>query len=128
MRSAFMDHLVNTGLVERELVEQAARKNPQAEYVGQLALLHGVLGGAEIDKILSAQQQDRKMFGQLAMQMGLMDRRQLDVLLAGQALRGCIEILEDLALSQEIDINDGLRAISEFMSGKGFQEGVVGSA
>ena len=127
MRSAFMEYLVSAGLVGREQVERVARRNPEGEYVGQLAMLHGLLGGPEIEQILRAQQQERQLFGQLAVQMGLMDRHQLEVLLTGQAIRGCIEMLEDLALLKQIDMDDGLKAISSFISDNGSPDRVSGS-
>jgi hypothetical protein len=93
--------------------------------VGRLALLHGIIEPSAIDDILKRQQASNDYFGQIAIQMGLLTPEQLRTLLAGQAIRGCAEVLEDLILAGRLPLPDGIAALAEFLSSERFQTNLL---
>ncbi len=123
MKRPFADYLLAAGrLSEQRLRSISHDEWVSREPIGRLALLHGLLAVQDIDHILHRQRTEQKYFGEIAMEMGLMTEAQLRVLLAGQGVRACIELTEDLALSGQMDMAEGLIAMSQFASSEEFSK------
>lgn len=115
MKQSFADYLVATGRISEERIDLIPHSQCVLhEPIARLALSHGLLTGREVDFILNRQKAERGYFGETAVQLGLMNERQLRVLLTGQAVHDCVELVEDLALFELMDMPAGLRALSEF--------------
>ncbi len=115
MKRAFADHLVTTDrLSSGQLTRIPHRQWLSRDPIGRLALMHGLLTGLDIDLLLREQSTEGGYFGEIAMRHGLLSRSQLEILLTGQAIRACLDLVEDLALADVLDIPTGLAALSEF--------------
>ncbi|GMU20826.1 MAG: hypothetical protein AMXMBFR13_09220 [Phycisphaerae bacterium] len=121
MKQAFAEHLVSTGRISRERLGTLAQSEwLDRESIGRLALLHGLLSGPDIDEILRHQHSEPAYFGEIAVRRGFLTPKQLLILCRGQAIRACLELVEDLALSGQIDLDTGLQAIADFVSRRDF--------
>lgn len=117
LKREFAEFLVATNRIPPDVLETASGGNWTArEPIGRLALLHGLIEPSAIDEIVRRQQDANDLFGQTAIQMGLLTRDQLAALLAGQAVRGCAEVLEDLVLSGHLSLRAGIAALAEFLA------------
>lgn len=122
MKRAFAEFLVETGRLPRTALAKIARGEwASGDPLGRLALQHNLLSGADIDRILQQQNLEGGYFGEIAQRLELLTRSQLDVLLVGQGVRGCVELVEHLALLKLMDISTGLTAIAEFAAQGSFQ-------
>lgn len=116
MLSDFAEYLIATGRVARDRISAMARSEwLLREPIGRLAMMHGLLEPADIDAVLRHQTADERRFGELAVSMGILSSTQLEILARGQALRACLELVEDLALADEMEYQAGMEAISEYM-------------
>lgn len=121
MKAAFAEHLIATGRVTRDQLELIPRSEwLYREPIGRLAMMHGLLSGVDVEEILRQQHTDERLFGEIALRLGMLTREQLDVLFRGQSIRACLELTEDLALAGLIEFNAGLEAAIEFISSHEF--------
>lgn len=121
MKAELTDFLVSTGRIQREQLQLISREDwLSREPIGRLALLHGLLSAADIDEILNRQLTDHRLFGEIAIQLGMLTSEQLDILYKGQSVRACVELVEDLALAGILDFGEGLNAAMEFISNYDF--------
>ena len=121
VKAEFAEYLVTTARVGRERIETIPRDERRStEPLGRLAMLHGLLSGADVEEILRHRHIDDRLFGQTALRLGMMTQDQLDVLLRGQSIRACLELVEDLALAGALEFKSGLEAITEFVSNRDF--------
>lgn len=84
--------------------------------IGALALRLGALDLAEIDRILDAQEDDRRLFGELAVHLGLLSEDQVDRLVELQQFHQLFEIGEQYVVQGRIDVRDVLAAILDFQN------------
>lgn len=118
MKAAFVEYLVATKWVAPDRLELIPRSEwLHRESIGRLAMLHGLLSGMDVEEILRQQRNDDGWFGEIAVRMGMITREQLSVLFRGQAVRACLELVEDLALAGVLEFDAGLAAAQEFISG-----------
>lgn len=123
MTSAFAEYLIATGRTTREQLSAAAPEGGiSREPIGRLAMLHGLLSPSDIDEILSQQSAQECLFGEIAVRLGMLKREQLDILVRGQSIRACLELVEDLALAGAVDFASGLEAIKEYISGEHYAQ------
>lgn len=123
MKRAFAEFLVASGHVAPEVMASLVDIDwENREPIGRLALLHGLLCGRDIDYILGEQSAKGGLFGEIAIRLGLLTERQLNILLTGQGLRGCAELVEDLAIAGAVESTSGIKAISTFITGAKFRE------
>jgi hypothetical protein len=121
VKSAFAEYLVATGRIERDRLELIPKSEwLYREPIGRLAMLHGLLSGVDVEEVLRQQRYNDQRFGEVAVRMGMITREQLDVLFRGQAIRACLELIEDLALAGALEFNAGLAAVNEFVSSREF--------
>jgi hypothetical protein len=84
--------------------------------IGALALRLGALDLAEIDRILDAQEDDRRLFGELAVHLGMLSEEQVKRLVELQRFHQLFEVGEQYVVQGRIGIRDLLVAILEFPS------------
>lgn len=121
MKTEFAEHLITTERMTRERLEAIPRNEwMYREPIGRLAMMHGLLSGDDVEEILRHQHTDDRLFGEIAVQLGMINRHQLDVLVRGQSIRACLELVEDLALAGILEFKTGLEATIEFVSGYDF--------
>jgi hypothetical protein len=100
MRKAYLDYLVEQGVLPRGKLESALeRLHTPPEPIGSIAFSHGLLSCQDIDCILDEQRHSREQFGQIAVQRGLLTEAQIETLLQIQQTRAASEAAEALALS-----------------------------
>jgi hypothetical protein len=129
MKAEFAEHLIATGRVTRDRLDQIPRDEwLYREPIGRLVMLHGLLSGTDVEEILREQHTDDHLFGEIAIRLGMLTREQLDVLFRGQSIRACLELVEDLALSGIVGFNAGLEAVTEFISRYDFAAAIEGRA
>ncbi len=117
MKKTFLEYLLTTNRLKETKVNSVAAADTDAwEPLGRLALLHRIISPDDIDKILNRQKVGNEYFGQVAVQLNLMSEAQICVLLTGQAIRACVELMETLVLSEVLDLSAGLRALNEFLT------------
>jgi hypothetical protein len=123
MKEAFAEYLVSSGKIPSDALRGFSRCDwLSRDQLGRLAMLHGLLGGPELQEILTRQEEDARPMGRIAVELGYLSEEQLHILLTGQAVRACLELLEDLALAGTITMAEGLDAIGEFVTGTSFCE------
>lgn len=116
MKRMFADYLVRSGrLTPAQREELPNGQWLSREPVGRLALLHGLIQGADIDRILSQQRAQGGFFGEIAVEFGLMTQDQLETLLVAQRYRECLELVEELALLGLLSMSQGLGGLCEFV-------------
>lgn len=121
MKREFASFLIEVGRIPGSAISSKPDHDfSNREPLGRLALLSGALCGRDIEYILKEQEANGGMFGKVALRLGLLTPHQLSVLLVGQCLRACVELVEDLAMEQQIDMMQGVRAITEFLSSNRF--------
>jgi hypothetical protein len=126
VKRVFLDFLVSTDRVRSEQIGSVAAAGTDAwEPIGRLALLHGIISPDDIDKILSLQKKGNEYFGQIAIQLGLITESQLALILTGQAVRACLELIETLVIGEVLDLPVGLSALTEFITQENFLERIT---
>ena len=115
----FLQFVASRGLLTTEqlkIVRTQLRTAP--EPIGMLAFRHGMISGADIDRVLEAQRHDGRVFGELAVEMGLLTTEQIQALLCVQRYRYAVEVAEALALSGLVPPGRILPALGEFLSAR----------
>lgn len=84
--------------------------------IGALALRLGLLELDQIDRILSLQEVDRRLFGELAVHLGYMTTDEVDRLIELQQLHQLLELGESHVVAGRLDTSTLLKDILEFRS------------
>ncbi len=86
------------------------------QYDRRLALRLGLLSVEQIDQILESQENDQqgKLFGEIAIEFGFVQQVEIDRLLQLQQLNRRLELGEQLVLSGRIDIATLLTTLHDF--------------
>jgi hypothetical protein len=118
MDNAFLDHLVDQGLVTPEV---AAHINQKGHYVlepiGSIAAHHGLLRPDHIDAILDEQRRSGNRFGEIAVRLGFMTEEQVQTLVDIQQFRSHAEIAEALVLAGLVSHEDAVQMLGAFVVG-----------
>jgi len=117
MRRAFLEFLTSAEIVPEEhlgRLENLLRRAP--EPIGSIAFSYGMIGGADIDVVLDEQRTDHRQFGEIAISKGLLDREQVETLLAVQQIRAATETAEALALSGICPLERVVTQFGRFLS------------
>jgi hypothetical protein len=117
MRRAFLEFLATEGYVPSDRIEDLwclLRGAP--EPIGSIAFSHGMISGGDIDVILDQQRHRYRPFGEIAMEMGMLRREQVEALLLVQQMRAAVETAEALALAGVCSIEDMKLAVGKFLA------------
>jgi len=119
MRKAFLEFLVSEGVLAPQRMSELQNLHKGAsEPIGLIAFSFGLIGGGEIDLLLDHQRRDYRSFGQIAMEMGLLTRQQVQTLLMIQQMRGAVETAEALALAGVGSIEGLMASLGRFFAVK----------
>lgn len=116
MPNAFVKFLTDTGRItqdQSEHLEDWLRHDPQP--IGMIAMSHGLLTGNGIDDILQRQSETRELFGDVAIKMAHLTREQVNRLLEVQHFRRHAAVVEGLALSGQLGIEEAADCFAEFL-------------
>jgi hypothetical protein len=82
--------------------------------IGALALRLGVLSLNEIDRILDAQESDRRLFGEIAVEHGYLTSDQVERLIGLQQFHQLLEVGEHMVLKGYLSIEELQTALLEY--------------
>ena len=119
MRKAFVDMLISEGVLpsaDAKDVGHLLRGAP--EPIGSIAFNYGMITGSHIDEILDEQRRSRMMFGEIAIERGILTRTQVEALLQVQQIRAVTGIAEAMALSRRCSIDEVVAHLGRFFSQK----------
>ena len=122
MRKAFLEYLSAEGVISSDVAENLQgllRGVP--EPIGSIAFSYGMITGSDIDVILDEQRREYRPFGEIAMDMGMLRREQVETLLRIQQVRGATDTAEALALSGVCSVEDTLKQLSQFLVSESMQ-------
>jgi len=117
MRKAYIEYLVSNKIIPEEQVEQckqALRNAP--EPIGSIALSYGMLSCGDIELILTEQRTNRRQFGAIATEMGMLTHDQVKVLLRVQQLRAATEVTEVLVLAGICSYEEMVGQLGRFLT------------
>lgn len=80
--------------------------------IGALALRLGLLDLSKIERVLDRQLAKPEKFGVLAVELGLLTREKVDQLLRLQQVHRRLELLEQLYLSHQMGLRQGLELLA----------------
>jgi hypothetical protein len=119
MRKAFLEFLESEGVLAPEQAANLRTLYKSAsEPIGLIAFSFGMINGADIDLILDQQRRDYRPFGQIAMEMGMLTRQQVQTLLRVQQVRGATETAEALVLSGVCPMDSLMNQLGKFFMAK----------
>lgn len=87
----------------------------QQKPLGMIAVDHGLIIGPQIDDVLDRQRQTKKMFGEIAIEMGFLTQAKLDELLNIQGFRVHSSIVEALGLAGVVPFSTGVGLLSNYI-------------
>jgi hypothetical protein len=117
MRKAFLEYLVNAGIIPATKLSMAQTMLRGApEPIGSIAFGYGLISGSDIDDILDEQREKYRPFGEIAVSRSLLTQRQVDMLLLVQHLRAATEIAEALALAGVCPVEQIMSALGRFLA------------
>ena len=113
----FLDHLLERGLISQSGHTDLSQWSRHSRIpLGMLAVHHGLLTGEDIDSILDAQRSSFKLFGELAVEMGLLNEAHVPVLLDIQAFQLACSAAQGVALSGAMSLPAVLVELGDFVS------------
>lgn len=116
MPNAFVEFLTENGRITQDQAHNLdawLRHDPQP--LGMIAMSHGLLTGHEIDEVLQRQSETRELFGDVAVKTALLTNQQLERILEVQQFRRHVTVVESLALSGRMGIEDAAECFAEFL-------------
>lgn len=117
MNAHFLDGLFQRGLISRHTYRNLLQDVDRLRVpFGMLARTHGLLTCENIDAIFNAQQDTDRLFGETAVEMGLLTDFQVALLLDIQELQLTCTTAQALAVSGEMDWGTALAELSGFIS------------
>jgi len=108
-------------LIERDLVPAAVgrqlgeKSNFVREPIGMIAVAHGLIQANEIDVILDRQRACNQRFGEIAVELGILSRQQVESLVKIQEFRTSACIAEALALAGVLSCEDAVQYLGAFL-------------
>ena len=120
MSQPFVEFLLANKKIDESSADRISRwAMRNQEPIGMIAVDHGLIVGRQIDEVLDRQKHSKRKFGELAIEMELLNEENVTVLLQIQQLRMLTGILEALALCGIQSLDDGFRLLSDFVTGRG---------
>jgi hypothetical protein len=117
MRDAFIDYLTTQSILTAESCEHLRSTLRGApEQIGSIAFKYGLVTTDDIDMILDEQHNSHRRFGEIAIEMGILTKPQLNALLKIQQMRVAVEIAEVLALSGTQPVEKILLLLGGFLN------------
>jgi len=116
VQKAFVEHLAAEYTMHPGSLAaiRSALRNPK-EPIGRVAYSCGLLTAADIERILDCQRQGHRLFGEIAIELGMLTDRQLNNLLFIQDLRQVFEVAEATILCETFPRADALRRMAKFL-------------
>lgn len=117
MQHPFIEFLIERDLIPsnvgKRLLEQ---RNYIREPIGMIAVSHGLLRPNEIDIVLDRQRKCKdQRFGEIAVELGFLTNKQVEILVKVQEFRTSADISEALALSGVLSYEDAARYLGVFL-------------
>ena len=113
----FLDHLLERGLISQSCHADLSQWSRHARIpLGMLAVHHGLLAGEGIDAILDAERSSSKLFGELAVEMGLLNEAHVPVLLDIQTFQIACSAAQAVGLSGAMSLPAVLVELGDFVS------------
>jgi hypothetical protein len=117
MTAHFLEGLFQRGLISRHTYRNLLQDVDRLRVpFGLLARTHGLLTCENIDAIFNAQQDSNKLFGEIAVEMGLLIDSQVALLLDIQEFQLTCTTAQALAVSGEMGWGAALAELSGFIS------------
>jgi hypothetical protein len=117
MTAHFLEGLFQRGLISPDGYGNLLEHIDQLRVpFGMLARTHGLLTCENIDTIFNAQQERDMLFGELAVEMGLLTESQVALLLDIQEFQLACTTTQALAISGEMEWGPALAELSGFMA------------
>ena len=110
----FTKFLIDQGVVTAEGSNHSSDWAGTGNTIGAIALRLGMLSLDQIDQILSIQENERRLFGQIAIAEEILSEVQIDRLLGVQRMHHCVEHVEMLAMHEGVDMKMLLKNLSAF--------------
>ncbi|HSW45133.1 MAG TPA: hypothetical protein VLM89_06140 [Phycisphaerae bacterium] len=116
MSHPFVEFLIERDLIPPEIGRQLAEQcNIVREPIGMIAFSHGIIRSEEIDGILDRQRECKQRFGDIAVDLGILRREQVETLVKIQELRISGSIAEALALAGVVAFEDTAQYLGAFL-------------
>jgi hypothetical protein len=116
-KAAFGNYLADQEIVTPDQLSRLPVEAWRSEdSVGRISLFHGLIDALGIMRIITQQEKTHELFGQIAVQQGHLTEDQLKTLLAGQSVRACVELAEELALAGHLELRPALKAVVDYLS------------
>jgi hypothetical protein len=113
---SFFEYLLTKGVITEDARDLHAGFSPWSrEPIGMIAVQHGLIRNNQIDMVLDAQRSSKLRFGDLAVEMNLLSRPQVDRLLKVQSFRIMTDLFEALVLAGLLEYHEALRHLAEFI-------------
>ncbi|MBC7834501.1 MAG: hypothetical protein H7Y88_05295 [Phycisphaerales bacterium] len=117
MRQEFLTFLGDEGILSAATLRGACdclRSPP--EPLGAIAFNYGMITGADIDMILAEQRGTKRLFGEIALSMGILTKGQVESLVRIQQMRSAVGVAEALLLSGVFDAAELMGELGRFLS------------
>ena len=112
----FFDYLLNKGVITEDARDLLGGFSSWArEPIGMIAVQHGLIRNNDIDRVLDAQRSSTLRFGDLAIEMKLLSRPQVDRLLEVQSFRMMTDLFEALVLAGLLEYHEALKHLQQFI-------------
>ena len=111
---AFTKFLIDQGVVTADGSQHSSDWAGTGNTIGAIALRLGLLTLDHIDRILSVQEKERRLFGQIAVAEEILSEEQIDRLLAVQRMHHCVEHVEMLAMHEGVEVKLLLAKLAAF--------------
>ena len=116
MSHPFVEFLIERDLVPAAVGQQLGEKcRLVREPIGMIAVAHGLIQASEIDVILDRQRACKQRFGEIAVQLGILTRQQVEALVKIQEFRTSAGIAEALALAGVLACEDAVQYLGAFL-------------
>jgi len=116
---SFADFLVQRGYVTASQVGQAiARWSGRPDTIGAIALKLGFLDLTQIDTLLETQLHEKKLFGQIAVEKGMLSDEAVGRLLQVQKLDQSLDLGKILVANSDMEIEQLVEALGQFLAAK----------
>ena len=115
-RESFQEYLCRRLGVSMDSISWPNRWSGAGNTIGGIALRSGLLELQDLERILDQQSARRKLFGQIAVELGLLTGATVDRLLELQRLHLHLEQGESAVLQGKVEVNAMLDLLREFLA------------
>ena len=110
----FTKFLIDQGVVSAAGTRHTSDWAGTGNTIGAIALRLGLLNLDQIDQILSVQENERRLFGQIAVSEKILSEEKIERLLAVQRMHHCVEHVEMLVMHEGLDVKLLLKNLSAY--------------